>query len=84
MFSNTQNQNAKARSLVKAQRPLKGPNFQDVLDYITYFVTPPPQTKYKSSFSFLCDQFLLLELLWADKNTKSCEYGFYVALTECL
>ena len=34
-----------ACSLVEAQRPLKSLYFQDVLDYITYFITLPPSDK---------------------------------------
>lgn len=71
-----------AWSLVQAWRPLKSLNFQDVLDYITYNF--PPSRKYKSSFSFLYDPLWLLELLQADKNTKSCDYSSYLALTEHL
>lgn len=73
-----------ACSLVEAQRPLKSLHLQDVLEYITYFVTPPPPTKYKSSFSFLYDPLWLLELLWAGKNTKSYEYSSNLALNEHL
>lgn len=72
-----------ARSLVEAQRPLKSLHFQDVLNYITYFITFP-SSKYKSSFSFLYDPLWLLELLWADKNNKSYKYSLYLALTEHL
>lgn len=69
-----------ACSLVGAPRPLISVHFQDVSDYISYFITFP-SSKYKSSFSFIYDPLWLLELLWARQETQQL-WIWHLALTE--